>query len=246
MTQPARHPDPIDHPDPSAAGPHAANSDAAGPHAAGAHAANSDAAGPATADPSTADPHAADPSAAGPHAAGPHAAAGPDAAGPIGHDLTDSDTTDPDQADLGGGAQAGPQAVEFVHRAWPAEASALGHIRRELVAWIGPLGLSADEVDDVVLAVDEAAANVVEHAYSPDDPGSVELTLWTEPGALCIEITDHGTWNPTEAPGRGIDLMQRMVGAVLIHVDERGSRVLLRHPLPGARERGGGHGDGGA
>lgn len=129
-----------------------------------------------------------------------------------------------------------PHSVEFVHRAWPAEAAALGHIRRELVDWIGPLGLTREEVDDVVLAVDEAAANVVEHAYSPDDPGSVELTLWTEADALCIEITDHGTWNPTETPGRGIGLMQRMVGAVLIHVDDRGSKVLLRHPLPGARD----------
>lgn len=141
---------------------------------------------------------------------------------------------DPMPVDRAESSQAQPQSVEFVHRSWPAEAAALGHIRRELVEWVGPLGLNPDEVDDVVLAVDEAAANVVEHAYSPDDPGSVELTLWTEPDALCIEITDHGTWNPTETPGRGIGLMQRMVGAVLIHVDERGSRVLLRHPLPAA------------
>ncbi|MGD9988429.1 ATP-binding protein [Pseudonocardia sp.] len=166
MTQPARHPDPIDHPDPGPVEP------------------------------------------------------GPVEPGPA---------YDADPAD--GSAGSGPLAVEFVHRSWPAEAAALGHIRRELVAWIGPLGLAPDEVDDVVLAVDEAAANVVEHAYSPDDPGNVDLTLWTEPDALCIEITDHGTWTPTETPGRGIGLMQRMVGAVLIHVDERGSRVLLRHPL---------------
>ncbi|GAY11227.1 ATP-binding protein [Pseudonocardia sp. N23] len=138
------------------------------------------------------------------------------------------------EVSLAGTSPAGSDAVEFVHRAWRAEAGELGNIRRELIAWIAPLGLSSEEVDDVVLAVDEATANVVEHAYGPDDPGSVELTLWTEPDALCIEITDHGSWNPTESAGRGIGLMQRMVGAVLIHVDDRGSKVLLRHPLPGA------------
>lgn len=124
------------------------------------------------------------------------------------------------------------ESVEFVHRSWRAVPSELGTIRHELVAWIRPLGLSPDEIDDVVLAVDEATANTVQHAYGPDDAGDVDLTLWTEPGALCIEVTDRGNWDPTRTPGRGIGLMQRMVGAVLIHVDDRGSKVLLRHPLP--------------
>ena len=123
-------------------------------------------------------------------------------------------------------------AVEFVHRRWRADAGELGAIRRELGRWIAPLGLADEEVADVVLAVDEATANVVQHAYPAGDTGDVELTLWTEPGALCIEVVDHGSWQGADQPGRGIELMQSMVGAVLIHVDERGSRVLLRHPLP--------------
>ena len=134
-----------------------------------------------------------------------------------------------------------PDAVEFVHRSWRAEPAQLGAIRRELVDWITPLGLSPDEVDDVVLAVDEATANAVQHAYGPDEHGDVELTLWTEPGALCIEVTDHGNWHPTDTPGRGIGLMQRMVGAVLIHVDAAGSKVHLRHPLPAADQPAGRH-----
>jgi serine/threonine-protein kinase RsbW len=46
-----------------------------------------------------------------------------------------------------------------------------------------------------VLAVSEAVSNSVEHAYTPptaDD--TVELTFWTEPHALCVEIVDHGHW----------------------------------------------------
>ena len=94
-----------------------------------------------------------------------------------------------------------------------------------------------------MLAVDEAAANAVLHAYGPDESGVVELTLWTEHGpdeadaTLSIEIVDHGHWRPPGEPhvggGRGIPLMSNVVESVLIHYDDRGSRVLLRMPVRG-------------
>ena len=133
--------------------------------------------------------------------------------------------------------------VEFVHRSWPADPAQLTVIRHELARWLAPLSLSEEEVADVVLAVDEAAANAVRHAYGPDEAGIVELTLWTEaegtPSAtLCIEVVDHGHWRPpAEQPvegGRGIGLMSTMAEAVLIQYDGRGSRVLLRHRVPDA------------
>jgi len=150
-----------------------------------------------------------------------------------------------------------PGRVEFVHRSWPADPAQLSVIRRELGNWLAPLALSDDETADVVLAVDEAAANAVRHAYGPDTSGVVELTLWTEPGTLCVEVVDHGSWRPPVAPvpvpssgdsGRGIPLMSTMADAVLIHYDARGSRVLLRHrvadPVDGALENtGDGHGE---
>ncbi|MCE3556007.1 ATP-binding protein [Pseudonocardia sp. RS11V-5] len=139
------------------------------------------------------------------------------------------------EADLTGLADS----VEYVHRSWPANPAQLAVIRRELVGWLAPLGLSTEQKDDVVLAVDEAVANAVRHAYPEGRTGDVELTLWTEGEALCIEITDHGSWRPArgeggtvtsdERGGRGILLMQHMVETVLVHFDGRGSRVLLRH-----------------
>jgi serine/threonine-protein kinase RsbW len=129
-----------------------------------------------------------------------------------------------------------PGRIEFVHRSWPADPAQLAVIRRELGAWLAPLALTEEETADVVLAVDEAAANAVRHAYGPDEAGIVELTLWTESGTLCIEVVDHGSWRPpAERPaegGRGIPLMSHMVESVLIHFDDRGSRVLLRHRIP--------------
>jgi serine/threonine-protein kinase RsbW len=134
--------------------------------------------------------------------------------------------------------QDAPGHVEFVHRSWPADPEQLVMIRRELSSWLAPLALTEDEVADVVLAVDEAAANAVRHAYGPDESGAVELTLWTEPGTLSIEVVDHGSWRPpageSEQGGHGIPLMNRMSESVLIHFDGRGSRVLLRHRIPQA------------
>ncbi|GAA4698799.1 hypothetical protein GCM10023215_41510 [Pseudonocardia yuanmonensis] len=141
------------------------------------------------------------------------------------------------EADLTGLADS----VEYVHRTWPARADRLSVIRHELLGWLAPLGLTPEQRDDVVLAVDEAAANAVRHAYPEGRPGDVELTLWTEGEALCIEITDHGNWRPAQGEGgtvpsdshggRGMLLMQHMVETVLVHFDGRGSRVLLRHPF---------------
>ncbi|WP_246633214.1 ATP-binding protein [Pseudonocardia nigra] len=129
-----------------------------------------------------------------------------------------------------------PGHVEFVHRSWPADPEQLVLIRRALAGWLAPLALTEEETADVVLAVDEAAANAVRHAYGPDESGAVELTLWTEADTLYIEVVDHGSWRPpAERPtegGRGISLMHTMSEAVLIRFDDRGSRVLLRHRIP--------------
>ena len=131
-----------------------------------------------------------------------------------------------------------PGRVEFVHRSWPADLAQLVLVRRQLSRWLAPLNLTEEGIADVVLAVDEAAANVVRHAYGPDESGVVELTLWTEPATLCIEVVDHGSWRPPAEHGRdrgrGIPLMSQVSESVLIHFDDRGSRVLLRHRIPNA------------
>jgi serine/threonine-protein kinase RsbW len=103
---------------------------------------------------------------------------------------------------------------------------------QQAAVWIG--------ASDPVLAVNEAASNSVEHAYtSPVAGDTVELTFRTEPRAICVEVLDHGFWRvPSDQPngrGRGIQMMQRLVAFVLIHNDNRGTRVLLRQPLPRAR-----------
>ena len=126
----------------------------------------------------------------------------------------------------------------FAHLMWPAHPGQLVSIRAQVHSWLAPLNLTEDVQDDLVLAASEAASNSVEHAYLTPTPGdTVELTFWTEARAVCIEIVDHGAWrvpsNQSTGRGRGIEIMQKLLAVVPIHYDARGTRVLLRHPLPG-------------
>lgn len=140
----------------------------------------------------------------------------------------------------------GPEHVAFVHKIWPADPRELAPIRSEVHRWLAPLGLTTDAEDDIVFAVNEAASNAVEHAYRDAAPANraengdtVELAFWTEGEAMCIEIVDHGKWQTPTSPefsgrGLGIPVMQRLIASVLIHYDNRGTEVFLRHPLPEA------------
>jgi serine/threonine-protein kinase RsbW len=135
-------------------------------------------------------------------------------------------------------AIGGAERAEFVHRSWPTYPRYLAALRAEVRRWLAPLALPGDAGNDLLLAVNEAASNCVEHACtSATVDGTVELTFWTETGSVCVEIVDHGAWQtPCGQPtgrGRGIEIMQRLVPVVLIHYDNRGTRVLLSRPLPG-------------
>lgn len=133
-------------------------------------------------------------------------------------------------------AAARREGGEYAFGIWPARPRQLAPIRAELRRWLAPLGMTVEAQEDMVLAMSEAAANSVEHAYpEATEDDTVELIFWTEPGAVCVEIVDHGVWQtpPTEplGRGRGIPVMRKLMGAVLIQHGPDGTRVLLRRPM---------------
>ena len=128
------------------------------------------------------------------------------------------------------------RAIGLVSQIWWADRTQLASIRAELRRWVAPLELTADAVHDVVLAVNEAVSNTIVHAYptaTADD--TVQITLRATADSLQIEVADHGRWRtPSAGPdgcGRGIAMMNRLMAAVFIHYDSRGTRVVLHHPL---------------
>jgi serine/threonine-protein kinase RsbW len=83
-------------------------------------------------------------------------------------------------------------------------------LRRQLTAWVGQAGLPAGRIRDLVLAVYEALANVVEHAY-PGEPGALDLHAHRHDSRVTVTVTDRGYWRPAPVPGllrgRGLPLI---------------------------------------
>ncbi|NUT48522.1 MAG: ATP-binding protein, partial [Saccharothrix sp.] len=103
---------------------------------------------------------------------------------------------------------------------FPAQPGRLAELRARLDAWLAAEGLSEDDRYDLLLAVNEAASNAVEHAYGPGQHGSVHIDADARPdGSVRVAITDHGGWRvppPTlSARGRGLLLMRENVDEVL-------------------------------
>jgi anti-sigma regulatory factor (Ser/Thr protein kinase) len=111
------------------------------------------------------------------------------------------------------------------------------------------MALSAELLSDLTLAVNEALANAVEHAYAgAAEPGPVELHAQYEPrrGDLVVTIRDHGLWrepapDPQHLRGRGIPLIRALTHTSTIESDENGTCVELRWASLAARPDGSGY-----
>jgi PAS domain S-box-containing protein len=106
----------------------------------------------------------------------------------------------------------------------PARPDRLREIRLAVQGWTGT-AYAAELVDDLQLALGEAVANAVEHAYGPDDDGHVRyrITARTD-GGLDVAVDDDGTWRPPPADrgfrGRGIEMIRRLAAEAAIDVED--------------------------
>jgi anti-anti-sigma factor len=102
-----------------------------------------------------------------------------------------------------------------------AEPSQLSAVRRTAAQWAAGAGMDEDSIEDLQLALGEAAGNAVEHAYrDAPAPGRVTIELDLDAdGALTAVVADTGTWRPApQDPGhRGRGL--QMIGALAEHVE---------------------------
>ena len=114
----------------------------------------------------------------------------------------------------------------------PAQAEELQSIRQALGTWLDGHGAPPEVGAEVALAVHEAAANVVEHAY-PRGSGELTVRARHENGRLVVVVEDEGEWRApsrTDQRGRGLALMHGLMDDVEIAPSETGSgtRVTLR------------------
>jgi len=103
-------------------------------------------------------------------------------------------------------------------------------LRHRLQAWLELNGCTPDDADAVVLAVNEAAANAIEHGYRNGE-GRVEVAGDLLDHELRMSVVDHGDWrpgHPDPARGRGLPLMRTLMDDVDIEPLTPGTRVILR------------------
>lgn len=124
----------------------------------------------------------------------------------------------------------------------PAVTDSLHSARAELRSWLESAGSPHDGADDMVLAVNvnEAVANVVDHAYPTTRPGQVHLHAWVSTNAatrtrrVTVAVTDRGNWaheHRSTAPagyrGHGIAVMSGCTAEVHIQRSAGGTTVVL-------------------
>jgi serine/threonine-protein kinase RsbW len=89
---------------------------------------------------------------------------------------------------------------------------------REYVGIIAREGGFGDkDVYNIQLATDEAASNVIEHAYENRSDGVLELSCGVQGDTIKIILTDHGgSFDPSEIPFPDLkaDLSDRKIGGL--------------------------------
>jgi serine/threonine-protein kinase RsbW len=112
-------------------------------------------------------------------------------------------------------------------------------------------GLSADCVADVVLAVNEACSNSIQHSYDTQSTGRVELVFRSNRDEIEVELRDDGTpivqerviriplmppeLSSLEPGGLGVQLIYQVFDETEYHPGQKsGNRVVMRLRLPAA------------
>ena len=127
--------------------------------------------------------------------------------------------------------QNSPVPAEL-HLRLPAEPATLAQVRRILRRWLVEHGAGETDVAEVTIAVSEACANAIEHAYSPA-PATFELDAWGEDGGITIAVRDKGQWRESrgEGRGRGLSIIAAAMDDVQVDRLETGTEVVMRRHL---------------
>ncbi len=114
----------------------------------------------------------------------------------------------------------------------PFDADSLSRLRRAVARHAAAAGLSADRVDDAVIAVHELAANAVYHGA-----GHGRVRQWSDQQLLHSHVSDPGPAPPSSAfaehypwtanYGHGLWLVSQTADRVVVNHDQSGTDVTI-------------------
>jgi PAS domain S-box-containing protein len=109
-------------------------------------------------------------------------------------------------------------------------------IRHQLAGWLRAAGVAEELAVDIVLVVNEACTNCVEHAYRGRPAGKMLLEVSVTNGEIRTRITDYGSWR-TPAPGprnggRGLLLMKELSDTMELDTTPTGTTADIAFQVP--------------
>ncbi len=139
-------------------------------------------------------------------------------------------------------------------KTFPSSTRHLSRVRRFVQAYAEAAGLSETAVEQCCVAVDEACANVIKHAYHGDEGREIDIAVITEPDRFTVRIRDEGDpFQPAaytepdirkqikrrRGGGLGVYLMRRFMDDVAYATRGRVNEVRLTKYRNGRREEDG-------
>jgi anti-sigma regulatory factor (Ser/Thr protein kinase) len=117
----------------------------------------------------------------------------------------------------------------------PATVESVAEARRAVRRFAADLEV---DLDGITLAVSEAVANVVAHAYEDDSVGVIELSGSASPFEVAIVVRDRGRGIAAAAAshgaGFGIEIIRRLAQHVALHDSTSGVALTMRFRRGGA------------
>lgn len=102
----------------------------------------------------------------------------------------------------------------------PAQLAYLAQVRRFVMNAAATLPCDGEQIDDLILATDEAVTNIIVHGYQGNE-GEIRLTLGQRSGACVVELQDNApTFDPNGVPKPDISapLETRPLGGLGVHL----------------------------
>jgi serine/threonine-protein kinase RsbW len=120
--------------------------------------------------------------------------------------------------------------ADLSHPAIPADPKQLVLLRDEIAVWATRAGLRPERVSDLQLAVYEAMANVVVHAY-PEATGTLAVHARSSGETVTVTVADQGQWQPAARPGllhgRGLPLIHSLADESEVDTSSAGTTVTM-------------------
>ncbi|AEV72269.1 PAS domain S-box [Mycolicibacterium rhodesiae NBB3] len=112
----------------------------------------------------------------------------------------------------------------------------LSDVRHRVSEWLDANGIGEPLADDIILVVNEASSNCVEHAYRGHDAGRMRIEAEVLGDQVRFCVVDSGSWKvPPADPGtrgRGLLLISKISDEVAVSGTDDGTSVEMTFRLP--------------